>query len=408
MKVNYNNQQNFKGYDARPLKGLFVTDKACAEQLRKITHNIGIDIFTPEIASKSIRKEYTQLMSNNNLLWAQDYFTFMKDNVIFDGTRDFAKRVLRASADGIKKRLGFVPLKSDPHIRGGNLFICNVNGERKIIISNDKILPQESFYYPIPKLDYHIDLFIRPLDNGRVLVADNKSTTDSLHKLAQNYEKYIKENNLNNTEIQTYKNIIRKIENALSCMETTEKYDKRNPTETIEKLTNTLKNYGFKPIKVPACYYYLKGVKNPEQAKQLMNNFERNMKHLEENTKNSPIAEAFTRQFIALERWKTSQDKTIGVQLENFYLNNFINAIVLKDKNNKIHYITNAPLLDRNELGITPEIEAKTGLSTKNMFIESISPYVNKENIHFIDETTTEKLFKYMGGIHCSAAEIPE
>ena len=110
--------------------------------------------------------------------------------------------------------------------------------------------------------------------------------------------------------------------------------------------------------------------------------------------------------FIELETFKKDHDKTLGVEMESFYENNFINAIAYKKNDGKIGYITNASLLDKT-LDITPEIEQKTGFSTKNMFIESVAPYIDKENIYFVDEKLTQKLFKNMGGIHCAASEIP-
>ncbi|MBQ1612604.1 MAG: hypothetical protein II085_03925, partial [Alphaproteobacteria bacterium] len=131
------------------------------------------------------------------------------------------------------------------------------------------------------------------------------------------------------------------------------------------------------------------------------------MKAIEEYAKSYPKEmQKIIRGHIALERVMVEKDKTIGVEWEKFYDNNFLNAITFKDKNGKIVYITNAPLLDRR-LGITAEIEEKTGLSFRNLFLESISPYVDKENVHFISERLTEKLFRYEGGVHCSAAEIP-
>lgn len=102
---------------------------------------------------------------------------------------------------------------------------------------------------------------------------------------------------------------------------------------------------------------------------------------------------------------KTQIDPNFGVEIVKKYKNNFLNAIAAK-QNGKLIYITNAPLLDK-KLGITPEIEEKTGFSTKKLFVDSVAPYIDKENIHFIDEKTTEKLFDIMGGIHCTAAEMP-
>ena len=87
MKISCDNRLNFKGYDATiPLKGLFVTDNACARQLGNIIKRAGVDVYTPEIASKSIRKEYFQLINTDRLLWSQDYFTFSGCKVIYDGT----------------------------------------------------------------------------------------------------------------------------------------------------------------------------------------------------------------------------------------------------------------------------------------------------------------------------------
>ena len=110
-------------------------------------------------------------------------------------------------------------------------------------------------------------------------------------------------------------------------------------------------------------------------------------------------------QYIKLKTLEVAHNKDIGVQLENRYENNFINAIVTRNKDGELVYVTNASIFDK-KLGITPEIEEITGFSTRKMFIDSISPYIKPENIHFIDEKLTEQLFKFMGGIHCTATEI--
>ena len=417
MQINYNKNQTFTGYDARQLKGLFATNKDCAREIRAFASQYNLDVYIPNIVSNSIRKEYGTLTERNSILWAQDYFTFLKDKaVLFDASRDFLKRVLRSCADGIGRQLKLKPLQSAPHIRGGNYFNCNVNGKRKLLLSEDKlILPEEILKVfhdadeicPVPKLDYHIDLFLRPLDNGNVLLADNKATTESLNKLFNGYRNLLEQNNLTPSEIEKYQDIADKIEVALKKFELTNEYDKYKPLENEEKIFEALKKYGFNPIKVPGNYHYLESVKSPEREKELLTNFEKNIKTIEEYIKEFPQEmQDFVKGRIALERVMVEKDKTIGVEWETFYDNNFLNAITFKDKNGKIVYITNAPLLDRR-LGITAEIEEKTGLSFRNLFLESISPYVDKENIHFISERLTEKLFRYEGGVHCSAAEIP-
>jgi hypothetical protein len=87
------------------------------------------------------------------------------------------------------------------------------------------------------------------------------------------------------------------------------------------------------------------------------------------------------------------------------YKNNFSNAIVT-EKDGELVYITNEALLD-DEIGLTEDIINKIGFSTKQYFMDSIKEFVKPENIHFISKDTTKELFKYLGGIHCTGAEIP-
>lgn len=61
------NNISFKGYDARELKGLMCTDKTCADAINRTLKNSDtkIDVFTPQIASKSIRKEHVDELIQN-------------------------------------------------------------------------------------------------------------------------------------------------------------------------------------------------------------------------------------------------------------------------------------------------------------------------------------------------------
>lgn len=408
---------SFKGYDARELEGLMFTDKSSADAVRKAIKDIDLDIYTPNIASKSIRKEQYEMAKGNKLLWAQDYFTFLNHKakaILFDNTRDLLKRVLRASSDGVKKDMGFEPIKSASHLRGGNFFVCNNKGKNEILISEDRLIYDEELFkkifnaekiHTIPKLDYHLDLFIRPLDEGNVLVADNEMTKAGMKEGIEKIRKYMSKNKIEAQEKQELENVISAIENQLAKLEITEKFAPYKPLENTLKVVEALKNAGYNPIRVPGSYYYLHGLKNKDKEKELWSNFENTVKTLKEMSQNeSAKIKNNVNNYIELERLKAKNDKNFAVEPVNFYENNFINAIVTK-KDGKLVYITNASLLDK-KLGITPEIEAKTGFSTKSMFIESVAPYIDKENIHFIDEKTTEKLFKYTGGIHCTAAEI--
>ncbi len=417
MQAKINNQNTFQGYDARQLKGLFVTSRECQRELSRVLRPFDVDVFTPQIESKSVRKEFASLESQSRLLWTQDYFTFLKDKaVLLDFSREHLQRVFRACADGIKKQMRLEPFRFNPHIRGGNFFICDVNGTKKLLINNDHVLfpdhMMKEFYdsyqiCPMPKLNYHIDLFLRPLDNGNVLVADNRATVNSLKNLSEKFQSYIEQNKLSDEEAKPFENIISQIKIALKNFEITEKHDRYKPRETTEQVVDKLKQYGFNPIRVPGNYYYLDQHKSMETAKKHKSNFEKNIQRAREFCLTLPKEDR-----DKIEGWVKGQviylkdEPNFVVQLENFYYQNFVNAITFKDKNGKIVYITNAPLFDRI-LGITPEIEERTGLSMRNEFVESIAPYVDRENIHFISDKLTEKLFKYTGGVHCTAAEIP-
>lgn len=350
-------------------------------------------------------------------MWAQDYLTFVNHKakaVLFDTTRDFLKRVLRASSDGIKKDMGFEPIKSQPHLRGGNFFVCNNKGKNELLINENKLIYDEELLkkmfnvekiHVMPMLDYHLDLFIRPLEDGNVLVADNEMTKAGMKDGIEKIKKYMSSNEPGDNEKQELEDVTTAIENQLEKLNITEKFAPYKPLENTEKVVEVLQKAGYNPIRVPGSYYYLDGMKNKDREKQLWANFEDNKEAIKEICQNeSETVKKKIDIFLEIEKLKAQTSKNFAVDLVNMYENNFVNAIVTK-KDGKLIYITNDSLLDK-KLGITPEIEAKTGFSTKKMFIESLAPYIDKENIRFIDEKTTEKLFKYMGGVHCTAAEI--
>jgi hypothetical protein len=43
----------------------------------------------------------------------------------------------------------------------------------------------------LPQMDYHLDLFIRPLDKKRILVADDRKTLNVLKEGVQKLHNYI-------------------------------------------------------------------------------------------------------------------------------------------------------------------------------------------------------------------------
>lgn len=379
MKVNVY-KPSFKGHDSCELKGVLVTDKTCAQAIKKALENCqdSFNVYTPNISSSSVKKEYLDLMFKNALMWAQDYFTFLRkpyDVVLTDNSRLPLQKVLKETASGIKQNLGIKGVPTDPHLRGGNFYICEKNGQKEMLLSSgQKIYPLDFIrelysvdkIVELPRLDYHLDLFIRPIGDGNVLVSDYSLTIQGLKDGIARINSYIKNNLLDKEEIQVFQKAVDNLQQAVVVFEKNIENDSYAPQKKLPMLINRLKFAGYNPIKVPGVYYDV----------QVSDDF------------------------------KSTSGIGAGRGTVNIYKNNFLNAIAAK-KDGKVVYITNSPLLDKS-LGITSEIEKKTGFSTKNMFLESIEPYIQKENVFFIDEKITKKLFSYTGGIHCTASEIPE
>ena len=88
-----------------------------------------------------------------------------------------------------------------------------------------------------------------------------------------------------------------------------------------------------------------------------------------------------------------------------------MNANLIQNQNNEIVYITNKSNYDK-KIGLTPDLSKEIDFSFEKEFIKSISPFVKKEHIYFVegeDNYVSDKmLWEAMGGIHCACAEIPE
>jgi hypothetical protein len=212
----------------------------------------------------------------------------------------------------------------------------------------------------LPQMDFHLDLFIRPLDNKRVLLADDDMTLEILKTNMQKIKDYAA--NLDEEKQKVFNRIIKKHQKII------DKFIKEKDSNifaTAEQVEPILVQNGFEVIRVPGRIY--------------------------------EIASRFLGQ-------KSSHNKNL------IQLCNYINANVLINPNGDIVYITNNTNFDK-KLGITPKIAKEVGCSFEEAFIKSISPYVKKDHIYFIkgEKNFVETILsKWGGGIHCVCAEIPE
>ena len=410
MKIQTITDTNFKGYDARTLKGFLMSSNChnIASEMNAIGQKEGFKIFT--VREGRFKEGLPKYSDNTINLWAQDYWTVVKKKILaleydkkfyaiknaltlrFDFTEKishetdkirelnqnlwdifdemgFASEGGRSKSeitqDFESKKMELLSRQKEAHIPGGNVFIVKSDKADEIIIganelekfSAEEILSMFSCdrMTILPQMDYHLDLFIRPLDKKRILVADDKKTLEVLENGLQNFNNFLAMQPLRERVKyqEAYETFARKIAVFKDMVE-------KNKLPSSEKICSDLRMTGFKPILVPARFYNVTGEKEEEQSLQ--------------------------------------------------HICNYINANVYKNKKNELVYITNKSNID-SMLGLTDEISQKIGFSFEKSFINSISKYVKPNKVYFIkgdnDFVANEMLTIYQGGIHCASTEIP-
>lgn len=264
MKVNNfsNLGLNFRGYDAVPLKALYmqgVSDRGQLNILEEMAgvaskENIDLYVFNDEnIIKPSEAKILPRYCSSR---WAQDRKTFLN-------TRD-GKKLIWASNEpsyngNVKRFFADWKLEKDfMNPAGGNFFIGkNENGEKWLLIGQDNVkLPQCKSYeveyqrktltelsnlydikeeniYVIKQPNFHLDMSLRPVGFPYILVDDPNLSLKNLDMLESRFP-----NDKNLAKMREYLN--EKLKSP-----TYAKVD-----ETIEALTS----FGFKPIRIAGSY----------------------------------------------------------------------------------------------------------------------------------------------------------
>ena len=397
---------NFKGYDARRLKSIAITEVGAqcetARQLDEIARKNGFELeilnddelrplsycfeertkeqpkipegyvhiseikpsksFTIVLPEKTKPKKNVNgfKSSENAIKWAQDIATVTPNkNVLTNST-------WYALGEGIAKKYDKKPIYSSyHHILGGNLFYIKNGLEENLLIGMDEKLRHKGqtarmkkFFgvnkiMYVPQMDYHLDLFIRPLDNKRVLVANDDMTIKMFETGIKTFIDAAMKAKNDYKELTQIDSIIEKLLLQKKCFSDAVKNNNDRPS--YKEIAKTLTKKGFEPIPVPGRVYYHKG----EDLVQTLN---------------------------------------------------YMNAVVAVNDNDEMVYITNKSKLDE-KFGITKEIEEKYGFSTEKYFKDAISEYIKPENIHFISgyaNSIADDLERLAGGIHCKICEIPE
>lgn len=173
---------SFKGYDAAPLKSVFLEKATCSPIISEMQ----------QIAKA---EDFRICMATDFLKWAQDDKTIIeRDNKphlignvrVDEGFMHDLKRTYSISASYAKT-----------FVTGGNSFIGKYpNGEKWLLIGADEIRPKktktdiakeygidEKNIFTIPQQYYHLDMFIRPIGYPYVLVNNPKLVKQKINKM---------------------------------------------------------------------------------------------------------------------------------------------------------------------------------------------------------------------------------
>ena len=226
------NNISFKGYDAAPLKRIYLEANTCSP-FQKEMQQVG----------KQEKIEITPLPSRRR--WIQDMKTIIeKDNKPFMLAHTCPDD---SFFEPLKLIFGINNLGTQYYQEGGNSFIGKYpNGEKWMIIGKDGekyanktaigknygIKPENIHF--IPQQDYHLDVTMRPIGYPYILVDDPELTKQHLKSLEQDFD---------STEFQYIRENIEK--NSLGY---------RGMYESCDTVVKSLENLGFKPIRIAGVY----------------------------------------------------------------------------------------------------------------------------------------------------------
>lgn len=364
MRINSIQSNSFKGYDARPLKGFFMGSNTygIADEMKRIGDKEGFKIYAKIRNSRGSFCNSTiprlSPFGSTKDLWAQDIITFGRDRLL--SYANFNETTSICNFFHVKRVL------APRHISGGNFFIVDNEGNEELFIGKNelaKTTPQDlkelygvSKIHILPQMDYHLDLFIRPLNKKRILVADDELSLKILENGFQQFKEFIKHKKLEKN--LTAQSIMHKFEDLILGF----RFDSSiNNNPKASEIVKIIKLAGFDPIPVPGRIY----TTNPQKDDNAL----------------------------------LSHDC------------NYMNANVLTNKNGDLVYITNKSNIDK-VLGLETDFTKDFDFRFEKEFVKSISPYIKPEKVYFIDgeDNYISKIMlkEMMGGIHCTCSEIPE
>ncbi len=342
---------SFKGYDACPIKKLYIitgspnypTENKNAVMLHDELAQIG-----EQEGFGAHLQEFKHIMAQ----WAQDYFTLRPNNSIMhaqDPFKDFYEQCK------------FNEQLNDNMPQGGNIFIGKKpDGETFILVGEDfnetslaepakeKRALAQAFdtklenVYVLPQVNFHLDTFMRPIGYPYVLINDPKLAVKNLREL-------LCDKSLNDNEIGKVEEYITKTKDLERSL-----YEKYG--SSTADLAKKLKDYGFTPVKIGAVY--------------------------------------------------GGEDDSIIGRI------NFMNAIVNKRKDGTISYVTNASprvnkvdkkLEDLFEKQLREIVSRETNARLNKVYFVQGRPLDDPDT----KNSVSKSIIHLDGGVHCMCAEEP-
>ena len=401
MKISANyNSINFKGYDARKIKALYmqnaesVMQQAMFKDLLKVGKQEGIDVFIHS-KDKMISKEEdlppANFHSNTIDFWAQD-------NKFFIPSKDGSEKIISTKplipdrfneAKQVSELINVPLQETELLLEGGNLFLgTKDNGDNYLMIGN--ITFNTCAMYQFLKhqgIEITEQKFRSFIDNGRTFKGK------ALLSKIITYEDFEKEKDFwfDHTKKMFCEEFNIKEENIYHIPQSNYHID-----------------LAIRPLKYP---YVLvnddEGIKKTlaeleekfDYKDDLIKNIRQHLKHLEENFDSSEVVKE------ALESYGF---KPIMIPAAFGYYNvNFLNAII-HERDNGLTYITNGPWSQNDKRYDFLYEKFLDDIDNKAPDIDRIHPIVGGK-VKNGDETLSMFYLREMyGGVHCICAERPD
>jgi len=353
----------FQGYDARHFKCLCMTtmQDGIADELAKIGKKVGFDVYVAE--ENSMRKIPTsskRFFRQSFRYWAQDAAIVTPKGNVIGRTEHFAyQKVLnKFLGNGLDSQF-FAPA-------GGNVFyIKEANGKNSLLVGSDSIAEISDIekckkmygvdkFEVISQMDFHLDLFVRPLDQKRILVADDNLTIQYFENAIAKIKHEISNTRFNIVKKMQLKFTKMLLQSGLNDFKRVVFANARPQTDIV---ASQLEKLGYSVHRVPGRLYELN-----QSNKDLMH-------------------------FV-----------------------NYMNAVVTKDKKGNLVYITNKSDFDEI-MGVNKKYVKGLDISFEKAFIKSLTPFVNESDVYFVkgeNYALSNLLTRYYGGLHCLITEIPK